>query len=229
MKRLSIAVLAAFAVACPRRGLRRSVGPGLLTLLLATSACSGADASGLLGDSGSQQPQDDAAAVGPDASATEDATIVTPDADVVPDASVVVDAAPDVHVGPADSKIQCGQGSCSAQNEVCCWHQGSTLKQFECVSNASACAALDDVPITCSTTDNCASQGNAGYQCCATGGNVGWGTCSGYDIASAVACKPSCDMTDYEIGCSVQKQNCSDSMQTCVTSKCTFPGATMCY
>ncbi len=207
MKRLSTGLLAAFLV-----------------------ACSGADNSGLLGDSGASQPQEDAAAVGPDASATEDATTVTPDANVVPDASVVVDAAPpDVYVGPADSKIQCGQGACSAQNEVCCWHQGSTLKQFECVANASACTGLYDVPITCSTTDNCASQGNAGYQCCATGGNVGWGTCSGYDIASGVACKPSCGMSDYEIGCSVQKQNCSDTMQTCVTSKCTFPGATMCY
>ncbi len=207
MKRLSTAMLAAFAV-----------------------ACSGANDSGLLlGDSGSQ-PQEDAAATGPDASSpVEDATTATDALVVVPDASVVIDAAPDISVGPADSKIQCGQSACSAQNEVCCWHQGSTLKQFECVSGVSACAGLDDVPITCSTTDNCASQGNAGYQCCATGGNVGWGTCSGYDIASGVACKPSCDMTDYEIGCSVQKQNCSDSMQTCVTSKCTFPGATMCY
>ncbi len=208
MKRLSIAVLATFAV-----------------------ACSGADNSGLLvvpGDDSGSQPQEDASSTGPDASATVDAS-VTPDASVVTDASVVIDATPDVYVGPADSKILCGQSTCSAQNEVCCWHQGSTTKPFECVSSASACVGLYDVPITCSTTDNCASQGNAGYQCCATGGNTGWGTCSGYDIASGVACKPSCDMTDYEIGCSVQKQNCTDSLQTCVTSKCTFPGATMCY
>lgn len=198
---------------------------------LALVACSGADGSGLLGDSGGN-PQDDASAQ-PDAATPQDAT--APDDASVLDASVdspvIVDSSkPDVHVGPQDSKIQCGsQLSCSAQNETCCWHMGSQIKPYECVTSLSACAGTYDVPMTCSNTDNCASQGNPGYQCCATGGNFGLGQCSGYDVASVVACKAQCDVTDYEIGCSIQQQNCSDSLQTCVVSKCTDPGATMCY
>ncbi len=198
---------------------------------LALVACSGTDGSGLLGDSGGN-PQDDAS-MQADAAPTQDAT--APDDAANPlDASTdspIVDASkPDVHVGPQDSKIQCGsQLSCSAQNETCCWHMASTTKPFECVTSLNSCAGMYDVPMTCSNTDNCASQGNAGYQCCATGGNYGLGQCSGYDVASVVACKAQCDFTDYEIGCSVQQQNCSDSLQTCVVSKCTDPGATMCY
>lgn len=210
MNRFSIAALAALAV-----------------------ACSGADQSGLLGDSGTQ-PEDDAAVVQKDATATDDVVTVadatTEDAHDK-DVTVVVDAAPDVPVKPADSKIQCGpQTTCSAQNETCCWHQSSTTKPYECVTSPSSCAGTYDVPVTCTTTANCASQGNPTYQCCATGGNWGWGTCGSYEVASGVACKASCDFqTDWEIGCSLQQQNCSNSTQTCVTSKCTLPGATMCY
>jgi len=210
MNRFSTAMLAAFVV-----------------------ACSGADNSGLLGDSGSQ-PEQDAAVVQHDAASTDDVVTVadaTTEDVHEQDASVVIDAAPDVPVKPADSKIQCGpQTACSAQNEVCCWHQSSTTKPYECVTSLNSCAGMYDVPVTCTTTDNCASQGNAGYQCCAAGGNFGWGTCSSYEVASGVSCKASCDLqTEWEIGCSIQKQNCSDSLQTCVTSKCTLPGATMCY
>jgi len=215
-----------------RAKLREDFMKRLWSALLATLAvaCSGADGTGLLGDSGSQPQEGDAAAVGPDAS-VEDATtpLDSQATDVVVHEEATVDAPVDTYVGPADSKIQCGQGACSAQNEICCWHQGSTTKQFECMSDASACGGTYDVQVTCSSRDNCASQGHASFQCCATGGNPGWGTCSSYDIASTVACKPSCGSTDYEIGCSLQKQNCTDSLQTCVTSKCTYPGATMCY
>lgn len=195
------------------------------------TACSGTDGTGLLGDSGTQN-QDDAAQTQDDASTQNDAGVE--DATTTSDASTedahVVDATPDTHVGPPDSKIQCGTSTCSAQNEMCCWHQASTTKPYECVSGVSACAGTYDVPMTCSTPDNCASQGNPTYQCCATGGNFGSGTqCGGFDIASLVACKATCDQTDYELGCSVKQQNCSDSLQTCVVSKCTVPGITMCY
>lgn len=195
-------------------------------------ACSGADNSGLLGDSGSQPVED--AAVQEDATAAGDvvtaADAPTGDAQHEKDATTVIDAAPDVPTGPPDSKIQCGQTTCSAQKEVCCWHQSSTTKPYECVSGPSACAGTYDVPVTCTSTDNCASQGHPSFQCCATGGNYGWGTCGSYEVASGVACKASCDFqTDWEIGCNVQNQNCSDSMQTCVVSKCTLPGVTMCY
>jgi hypothetical protein len=195
-------------------------------------ACSGADGNGLLDDSGTQ-PGDDASTNDKDTSTGEDASTV-PDAtteDVVVTKDVnVIDVAPDVPIGPADSKIQCGPSTtCSAQNELCCWHQSSTTKQYECVTSTSSCSGTYDVPVTCSTTDNCASQGHAGYQCCSTGGNWGWGTCSNYDVSSIITCKSQCALTDYELGCSVQKQNCSDSQQTCIVSKCTAPGDTMCY
>jgi hypothetical protein len=194
-------------------------------------ACSGAD-NILLDDSGGVQPTDDAGVVQPDASTGQDGTVAdssTEDVEHPKDASVV-DVVIDTWTGPPDSKIQCGpQTTCSAQKEMCCWHQSSTTKPFECVTSGSSCAGMYDVVMTCSTPDNCASQGNAGYQCCATGGNFGWNTCQGYDVASSVTCKSQCATYDYEIGCSVQQQNCSDSLQTCIVSKCTAPGDTMCY
>jgi len=209
------------------------MAPCALALLSSTGACSGADGNDLLGDSGTITP--DASAPTQDASTSQDAT--TPqDASSPQDASTddvvtIADASqPDVKVGPPDSLIQCGpQVTCSAQNQTCCWHMTNNAKPYECVTNIGSCSGEYDVPITCSTPDNCASQGNAGYQCCATGGNFGTTTqCSGYDVATVVACKSSCGLDDYEIGCSVQQQNCADNLQTCVVSKCTDPGATLC-
>ena len=195
-------------------------------------ACSGAD-NILLGDSGAE-PVDDGSVVQNDAaSPAEDATSAdASSADVEhPKDANVVDVVVDHWTGPPDSKIQCGPSTtCSAQNEICCWHQSSTTKQFECVTSPASCAGTYDVTMTCSSTDNCASQGHGGYQCCATGGNLGWGSaCSNYDVASSVTCKSQCDTYDYELGCSVQQQNCSDPQKTCVVSKCTAPSDTMCY
>jgi hypothetical protein len=189
-------------------------------------ACSGAD-NLLLDDSGTQ-PGDDGS-VQPDAS-TEDVTVADATADVEhPKDANVIDVAPDISLGPPDSKIQCGSATCSAQKEMCCWHQSSTTKPYECVTSASSCAGMYDTVMTCSGPDNCASQGHSGYQCCATGGNYGWNQCQGYDVASSVTCKSSCGTYDYELGCSVQTQNCTDTLQTCIVSKCTVPGDTMCY
>lgn len=194
------------------------------------TGCSGAPDTDLLADSGGVTPTEDAGGLPQnDAAPTEPDATTTVDASEGHDATTTVDAAPDVPVGPPDSKIQCGQQACSAQNEICCWHQGSTQNPYECVSNIGDCSGTTDVPITCSSHENCDSQGNTGDSCCATGGNFGAGACYGYDVASVVACKPSCDVTDYEIGCSVQKQNCTDGISTCVVSKCTDPGVTMCY
>jgi hypothetical protein len=193
-------------------------------------ACSGANDI-LLGDSGTQ-PTDDGSVIQPDAQAEDVSTIAdasTEDVEHPKDANVV-DVAPDISTGPPDSKVQCGPTTtCSAQKEMCCWHQSSTTKQFECVTSTTSCAGIYDVVMTCSSSDNCASQGNAGYQCCATGGNLGWNTCYNYDVASSVTCKSQCDTFDYELGCSVQQQNCSNSQQTCIVSKCTAPSDTMCY
>lgn len=205
------------------------LGTGLLL------ACSGSNPYDLLGDSGSSgvdsgnvQPVDDASA-SVDSGGEPDSTVEDAAAD---GGTHVVDAAPDVPVGPADSKIDCGPTlKCSAQTQLCCHHAGSTSTPYECVTSASSCAAIDDVPISCSTPTNCASQGNPSYQCCATGGAWGSGQCYNYDIAVSATCKPDCTsgVDDYEIGCSIQQQNCSDSLKTCIVSKCTLPGYTMCY
>jgi hypothetical protein len=205
--------------------------PIVIALAAGLVACSGAN--DILFDDSGTPPGDDGSVVQTDAAANQDVTTVvdatTEDVEHPKDASVV-DVAVDTWTGPPDSKIQCGtQTTCSAQTEMCCWHQSSTTKPFECVKSTSSCAGIYDVVMTCSTPDNCASQGNPGSQCCATGGNFGWNSCSNYDVASSVTCKSQCDPTDYQIGCSVQQQNCSDSLQTCIVSKCTAPGDTMCY
>jgi hypothetical protein len=205
------------------------MGAALAAACLFATACSGMS-SDLLADAGS--PGADAAsaadaASGPDASTGEDAARP---ADAAGNDATAEDATPDVHTGPPDSKIQCGpQLACSAQNQICCWHQGSTTTPYQCVTSVGDCSGMNDVPITCSTPDNCASQGHPGYQCCATTGNLGSGQCYAYDVASVVACKSSCGVTDYEIGCSVKQQDCSDGISTCIVSKCTVPGDTMCY
>ncbi|HEY2368537.1 MAG TPA: hypothetical protein VGH87_19205, partial [Polyangiaceae bacterium] len=170
-------------------------------------ACSGAD-NILLEDSGTQ-PTDDGSVVQTDASPGEDVTTIadatTEDVEHPKDASVV-DVVVDTWTGPPDSKIQCGPTTtCSAQKEMCCWHQSSTTKQFECVTSGSSCSGTYDVVMTCSGPDNCASQGNAGYQCCATGGNLGWNACYNYDVASSVTCKSQCATYDYELGCNIQQ------------------------
>lgn len=193
-------------------------------------ACSGANDL-LLEDSGTQPNEDSGVVVQPDAQVADVAVedVTTADVEHPKDASVV-DVAIDTWTGPADSKIQCGPTTtCSAQKEMCCWHQSSTTKQFECVTSGSSCAGTYDVVMSCSGPENCASQGNAGYQCCATGGNLGWNACYNYDVASSVTCKSQCDTIDYELGCSVQQQNCSNSAQKCIVSKCTAPADTMCY
>ncbi|HSQ65122.1 MAG TPA: hypothetical protein VLM85_17995 [Polyangiaceae bacterium] len=211
----------------------RSLSPVLgCGLLFVTAACSGVNPDNLLDDAGiaapdaSSPPVDDAAA--PDGGTPPDATIADASTE---DVTHPADAAPDVHVGPADSTIDCGPTlKCSAQNELCCHHGGTTTNPYECVSSPASCAGIDDVPIACSTQANCTSQGNPTYVCCATANGWGSGQCYNYDIATSVACKSDCTgATDYEIGCSVQQQNCSDSLQTCVVSKCTLPGYTMCY
>lgn len=198
-------------------------------IALLTLGCSGSDGSGLLGDSG--QPQDDATAT--DSAAQPDAGAPT-DATTLPESSVadvsVKDVTPNLYVGPPDSKIQCGPSlTCSAQSQACCWHSATTLKPFECVTDLSSCTGTYDVPITCSSQANCVSEGNPSYTCCATGGNFGSGSCAGADIATVVTCKSSCtDIDDYPVGCSVSLQNCADTSQICIASKCTDPGATIC-
>ncbi len=192
------------------------------------AACGGADQSQLFNDSG--QPEQDATQgdvvtppdAGPPTKDTGPAQDVTPVQDVV---------TIDVPVGPPDSKIHCGNTTCSAQTEVCCMTVGNP-NTFACVGSVNDCNAADQVPITCSSTDNCASQGNAGYMCCGlpNGPQSQNPSCNGFSMASAVQCQATCDVQqgEFEVGCSVQTQNCTDTQQTCINSQCTLPGYSLC-
>lgn len=191
-------------------------------------ACGGADQTPLLGDSG--QPEQDATQV-VDTGIGVDAG--QKDAPTVEDAPTVIDVVTvDVPNKPADSKIHCGTTTCSAQNEVCCYHVGNTTKQFECVSSANDCTGTDDVPITCGSSDNCVSEGLAGDVCCGlpNGPQNPSSSCGNFSGASAAQCQTSCDAQngEFEVGCSIQQQNCSDSQQQCITSQCTLPGFSIC-
>ena len=53
----------------------------------------------------------------------------------------------DVPIGPADSKIHCGNTTCSAQTQVCCMTVGNP-STFACVNSVNDCNGGDQVPIT---------------------------------------------------------------------------------
>jgi len=192
---------------------------------VAFTACSGADGSQLFDDAG--QPENDATAA-PDTGGNKDGGTQ----DVTVQDVVVVDVVTvDVPVGPPDSKIHCGTSTCSAQTQVCCATFGQTTT-YACVSSTSDCQGTNQVPISCTSGDNCASQGNSGDICCASGqGFINPNpTCQGYDTVAQVMCQSTCDINqgEFEVGCSTQTQNCNDNTQTCITSKCTLPGLTIC-
>lgn len=189
------------------------------------AACGGATDSQLLDDAG--QPQDDATAI--DTGGGKDGGDVK---DVTTQDTVVVDVVTvDVPIKPADSKIHCGTTTCSAQTQVCCATYGTTTT-FACVSSASDCNGAQDVPISCSSQDNCNSQGLSGDICCASGqGPFNQNpNCQQFSVAAQVQCQTTCDSNagEFEVGCSVQTQNCADTTQTCITSKCTLPGLNIC-
>ena len=190
------------------------------------SACGGATDTNLFDDAGQQN----------DATAQDTGTGTdggNPEKDVTVQDQVVVDAIfVDVPVKPADSKIHCGTTTCSAQTQVCCASFGTTTTTYACVSSTSDCQGTNQVPISCTSGDNCASQGNSGDICCASGqGFINPNpTCQGYDTVAQVMCQSTCDINqgEFEVGCSTQAQNCTDTAQTCITSKCTLPGITIC-
>lgn len=192
-------------------------------------ACGGADQTSLDDDSGQAADQQS-----PDGSQPADASAdntVAPDASV--DAPILFDAVTvDVPIKPADSKIQCGTAQCSAQNEICCYHVGSTIKQYECVASLANCAGQNDVPVSCSGTDNCASQGNPSFICCAEpdGPENPAINCNNFTGAASVACKATCDpqQNEFQVGCSVQLQDCVDTQATCGVSTCSLPGFDIC-
>lgn len=190
-------------------------------------ACGGAIDSPLLEDSGtsgndaSTQPD-----VGPPTEAGKKDVDVQ-DAPTVQDVVTV-----DVPVGPPDSQIHCGQSTCSAQTQVCCATYGTTTT-FQCVGSLGDCSGSNQVPISCSSGDNCTSQGNAGFICCATSGGPQNPNpvCSQYDTPVQVQCQQTCDAQqgEFQVGCNPQQtQSCIDPNQVCIASKCTLPGFGIC-
>jgi len=192
----------------------------------AFTACGGAENTQLFDDAG--QPVNDATAT--DTGGGKDGG--NPDKDVTVDDVVVVDVVTvDVPIKPADSQIHCGTSSCSAQTQVCCATYGTTTT-FKCVSSVNDCMGAQQVPISCASADNCASQGNAGFICCASGqGPFNQNpNCQQFSVAAQVQCQSTCDSNngEFEVGCNTQTQNCSDQTSTCITSKCTLPGLNIC-
>ena len=199
----------------------------LLVMVGLAAACGGAEQSSLLEDSGTS-PGDDAS-VKPDTGPSTDGGVK---ADATDDGPTVVDVVTiDVPVGPPDSVIHCGTTTCSAKSQVCCATYGSPVT-YACVGSLGDCQGQDQAPIACSSGENCASQGNAGFICCATAGGPPNpnGNCSQITTVSHVQCQQACDSQqgEFEIGCDPQTQNCSDNTQTCIASKCTLPGYGIC-
>jgi hypothetical protein len=189
------------------------------------AACGGADGTQLFDDAG--QPENDATT--PDTGTGSDGGNVK-DVTVIPDV-ITIDEGPDVPIKPADSNIHCGTTTCSAQTQVCCATFGTTTT-FKCVSSLGDCTGTQQVPISCSSQDNCASQGNAGDICCASGqGPFNQNpTCQQFSTTAQVQCQATCDPNagEFQVGCSTTTQNCIDTTATCITSKCTLPGLNIC-
>ncbi len=196
-----------------------------LGLALGCLACGGADQSSLLGDGGNAADEGIGTdvTVPPQDSGPPTKDVVTVD---VPIADVVV---PDSPVGPPDSLIHCGSAlTCDAKTQICCKHTFSS-QQYQCVSSVNDCMGNGDVPIECSSNDNCVSQGNPGYICCADANNAGTGNCTNYTVASSVSCQADCSQQgQVPVGCSQQVQDCPYPNQTCIVSICTLPGYTIC-
>jgi len=189
-------------------------------------ACGGAEDNQLLSDAGTPIDQ---SAPPVDGSQPVDASLdVNPQDAAVQDVVTIVDAAPDVPT-VTDTQIQCGNTTCSAQTQLCCYHVGATTGEFTCVAGFSDCQDTNDVPINCSSNDNCASEGEPGYICCATPGgpaNPSAG-CTNSTSAAQVLCQATCDAPNFIVGCSTQQQNCP-SQETCAVSVCSLPGYDIC-
>jgi hypothetical protein len=178
------------ASACPRRGWRRVVGPGML--LLVASAC--ADILGI----------DDGIPRNVDASVPD---VFVADVVVLPD--VVVDAGIDVPTSP----MACGTSSCNALTEACCRlgdPSDASGETFLCVTDAAACAK--GLLATCVGPDNCTALGHPGDTCCGIipdgGGVVTKATCvPAKTCTGAILCGPGDDEA-----CDVDGQTCKPSI-----------------
>ena len=197
-----------------------------LGLVWAVAACGGTDQSTLLADGGNSSGND--GGNGADVTVPQKDSGPAQDVNAPSDVSVVDVVTVDAPVGPPDSKIQCGNSTCDAKTQVCCGHY-ATQWTFGCVATLGDCSNTGDVPITCSTDDNCVSQGQPGYVCCATVGGQGSGTCGNSTLASVVQCQATCtQQNEVPVGCDPQLQNCVDPQAQCIKSQCTLAGFNIC-
>jgi len=198
-----------------------------LGLAWAVAACGGADQSTLLADGGSGSGND--GGNGADVTVPPKDSGPAQDVNAPSDVSVVDVVTVDVPVGPPSSKIRCGTTlTCDAQTQICCHHTFSA-QQYQCVTSLNDCAASGDVPISCSSNDNCISQGTPSYVCCANVGGTGSGNCANSAIATDVSCQADCtQQNQVPVGCDTNLQNCADPQLQCITSQCTLPGYDIC-
>ena len=195
-----------------------------LGLVWALAACGGADQSTLLADGGGGAT--DGGGGGQDVTVPPKKDSGPPDV-VVQDVVVQDVVAVDVPVGPPTSTIQCGSTTCDAKTQICCFHPAT--QQGTCVNGINNCNGFGDVPVSCSSDANCASQGTPSYVCCANVGGQGTGNCSNSAIATDVSCQPDCtQQNQVPVGCDTNLQNCADPQLQCFTSQCTLPGYNIC-
>lgn len=178
------------------------------------SGCGGAADSPLLGDGGSNQGTD--AGQGVDANSD-----VNTQPDVTTQDVGVKDVTPDVPI--FTPKIACGPSlKCDAVTEICCDHVGSG-SQWECVTDISQCNGGSDVPISCSSHDDCVAQGTPDYVCC--GDTTNGTSCT---QVTDVSCQATCDTASgqLQVGCSTGDP--CPSPEVCKVSTCSLPGYPIC-
>ncbi len=203
------------------------IGLAWMGLSLMLAACGGATTSDLQGDAAPNGTKTDAG--DQDATTRKDAGPPVQDASPVDDGPTTVDVdQPDVPVGPPDSKIHCGGTTCSAQSEFCCRSGNvSNAYTYTCMANADSakCTSFGDVAITCSSKENCVSQGSAGDVCCAQ--VVQGQQCT---LATQTACQSSCNgqAGEFEVGCDPQQVNSCGVNATCKVSQCSLIGYPIC-
>jgi len=133
----------------------------------------------------------------------------------------------DADAGPP-SGLTCGTDVCAGSTPVCCETVGDTTT-FKCVESNAACStSTQQVPIDCWSDADC----KPGLLCCGfpNGPMSPVAGCTTFTTASRVSCETTCDTTqgEFEVGCSIQLQNCTDGTKTCLNSQCTLPGHTVC-
>ena len=195
-----------------------------LLFLVASSACaslSGLDTLGIEDGSAVADAMSDDTDTGTDATDASDLQ----DVKKADDATGTTDAS---DAGTkSDASVPCGQSTtCDGQLPVCCVTIGVTWS-YQCVASISSCAGQQQFAQTCASSAACGQ----GMICCGLPGGPPNPSpqCLGYVTPSEISCASTCDATnDFEVGCNVQQQNCTDGTKTCAVSQCTLPAQSVC-